>query len=358
MTASPLLPSPGLASELEVAIRLAREAGALLLTHLQRGLTVEHKTGADDPVTAADREASELILRGLAEAFPGDGLLSEEAADNPGRLTRERAWIVDPIDGTKEFTTGSPDYCVSIGLAVGGEPVLGVVYAPAADELFSGVVGAGVRKNGESVGFSQRTEYVISVSDTEFRRELHRHDLPGMAPSGSIALKLARIAAGEADVTFTMSPRSEWDIAAGHALVRAAGGDLRRRDGRAIRYNSGRPHIEQGILGGRLEAMNWLEGELEARHLPTAHLGLTPGDPAWTVLPPEDRTALAEHPSVFVRHAGGRALALLVVGPGGAVERAEGDAFHLERLTRDVTRALGTLGLQGPEQASPSGGIH
>ncbi|BDP41108.1 3'(2'),5'-bisphosphate nucleotidase CysQ [Deinococcus aetherius] len=323
----------------------------MLRAHLRRGLTVEHKTGADDPVTAADREASDLILRGLHAAFPEDGLLSEEAADSPARLGVERVWIVDPIDGTKEFTTGSPDFAVSIGLAVGGDPVLGVVYAPATDELFAGVVGVGVTKNGEPAGFSDRSEYVVSVSDTEFRRELHRASLPGMAPSGSIALKLARIAAGEADVTFTMSPRSEWDIAAGHALVRASGGEVRRRDGRPIRYNLARPHIEQGLLGGRLDALAWLEEELAARGLPTAHLGLTGEDPAWNVLPEGDRAALAGHPGVFVRHAGGRALALIVVGEGGTVERAEGDAFHLERLTRDVTRALGTLGAA----ATPTG---
>lgn len=336
--------------ERTVATRLALEAGELLRTHLKRGLTVEHKTSADDPVTAADREASELILAGLRATFPQDGLLSEEAADNAARLDAPRVWIVDPIDGTKEFTTGSPDYAVSIGLAVEGRPVLGVVYAPATDELFTGVVGVGVTKNGAPAGFSGRPEYVVSVSDTEFQRELHRHDLPGMVPSGSIALKLARIAAGEADVTFTMSPRSEWDLAAGHALVRAAGGDVRRRDGRGVHYNLGRPHIEQGIVGGRLEALDWLEGELSLRELPTAHLGLTEADPAWTVLPEGDQAALAGHPGVFVRYAGGRALALLVVGAGGGVERAEGDAFHLERLTRDVTRALGTPGCE-PAQA-------
>jgi myo-inositol-1(or 4)-monophosphatase len=331
--------------ELSVATRLAREAGELLRTHLARGLTVEHKTSQDDPVTAADREASVLILAGLRAAFPGDGLLSEEATDSAARLDSGRVWIVDPIDGTKEFTTGSPDYAVSIGLALDGEPVLGVVYAPATDELFAGVVGTGVTKNGEAAGFSDRAAYVVSVSDTEYQRELYRHDLPGLTPSGSIALKLGRIAAGEADVTFTMSPRSEWDIAAGHALVRAAGGEVRRRDGRDIGYNVARPHIEQGIIGGRRAAVAWLEGELHARNLPTAHLGLTAADPAWATLPEADQDTLRGHPGVFVRHAGGRMLALLVVGAGGEVERAEGDAFHLERLTRDVTRALGTLNL-------------
>ncbi|WP_412028950.1 3'(2'),5'-bisphosphate nucleotidase CysQ [Deinococcus yunweiensis] len=338
MTASALTP------ELTVATRLAHEAGELLRAHLRAGLTVEHKTSIDDPVTAADREASHLITAGLAAAFPDDGLLSEEEADSDRRLGRKRVWIVDPIDGTKEYAGGSDDYCVSIGLAVDGEPVLGVVYAPATDELFSGVGGHGVTYHGPLVAGTGTAPWRIAVSDTEHGRELNRHDLPGLHPSGSIALKLARIAAGHADATFTMSPRSEWDIAAGHALVRAAGGDLRRRDGQPITYNRPSPHVEQGIIGGTPEALAWLEGELRARALPTAHLGLRPDAPAWATLDAADQAALSAHPGVFVRHAGGRVLALLVVDPATrTVERAEGDAFHLERLTRDVTRAVGAL---------------
>lgn len=338
MTASALTP------ELTVATRLAHEAGELLRAHLRAGLTVENKTSIDDPVTAADREASHLITAGLAAAFPDDGLLSEEEADSDRRLGRKRVWIVDPIDGTKEYAGGSDDYCVSIGLAVDGEPVLGVVYAPATDELFSGVVGHGVTYHGPLVAGTGTAPWRIAVSDTEHGRELNRHDLPGLHPSGSIALKLARIAAGHADATFTMSPRSEWDIAAGHALVRAAGGDLRRRDGQPITYNRPSPHVEQGIIGGTPEALAWLEGELRARALPTAHLGLRPDAPAWATLDAADQAALSAHPGVFVRHAGGRVLALLVVDPATrTVERAEGDAFHLERLTRDVTRAVGAL---------------
>lgn len=331
--------------ELAVAEGLAREAGELLLRHRRAGLKVDFKTSQDDRVTAADREASRFIVDGLRRAFPADGLLSEEETDAPeSRVGLERVWIIDPIDGTNEFTEGLPDFCVSIGLAVGGEAVLGAVYAPDTEEMFSGYVDAGVQKNGRPVGFSGRQDYLISVSDTEFKRELQRYELPGMRPSGSIALKLARLAAGEADATFTISPRSEWDIAAGDALVRASGGLLRRRDGRAISYNLSRPHIEQGIIGGRPEAVAWLETELQARAIPTAHLGLTSSDPAWTTLSTADQAALAGQAGVCVRYAAGRTLALLKVDPlTRQVERSEGDAFHLARLTRDVTRALGPL---------------
>lgn len=330
--------------ELAVAEALAREAGALLLRHRRAGLKVDYKTSRDDPVTLADREASRFIADGLKRAFPADGLLSEEETDAPDRrVGLERVWIIDPIDGTQEFTEGSPDFCVSIGLCVGGEAVLGAVYAPDTDELFSGYVGAGVRKNSRPVGFADRADYVVSVSNTEFKRELHRYGLSGLAPSGSIALKLARLAAGEADVTFTISPRSEWDIAAGDALVRASGGVLRRRDGRAIRYNLHRPQIEQGIIGGRLDAVAWLEHELNAKEVPTAHLGVQPGDPAWVALSPADQAQLNGQPGVCIRYAGGRMLALLHVDPPTrTVLRSEGDAFHLARLTRDVTRSLGS----------------
>ncbi|WP_040379562.1 3'(2'),5'-bisphosphate nucleotidase CysQ family protein [Deinococcus aquatilis] len=340
---------PEFQPELDTAVRLAQEAGALLMSHLARGVTVEHKTSAEDTVTAADREASALIVAGLKAAFPGDGLLSEEETDSPEnraeRLGRARVWIIDPIDGTNDFIKGSADFSVSIGLAVGGEPMLGVVFAPASGEFFAGVVGAGVTKNGEASSSSRITPpFVVAISGTEYKRELHLHDLPGMKPSGSIALKLARIAAGEADATFTMSPRSEWDIAAGHALLRASGGDLLRRDGLPIRYNQERPHIEQGIVGGQPEALTWLTAELAARALPTAHLGLNESALAWATLSETDQTALAGHPGVSVRHAGGQTLALLVVDPvTRTVERAEGDAFHLSRLTRDVVRALGPL---------------
>ncbi|OLV17617.1 3'(2'),5'-bisphosphate nucleotidase CysQ family protein [Deinococcus marmoris] len=336
---------PELTRELEVASRLAREAGALLLHHRAVGFSVEHKTSLEDPVTAADREASALIVSGLAEAFPADGLLSEEETDSAARLSCERVWIIDPIDGTSEFIKGTADYCVSIGLAVGNDAVLGVVYAPTTDELFAGVVGQGVWKDGQKVNRAPRSDnWRIAVSDTEFGRELNRHDLPGMLPSGSIALKLARLSADEADVTFTMSPRSEWDIAAGDALLQAAGGKLRRRDGGEVRYNQPQPHLEQGLIAGLPDAVNWLEGELSRRRLPTAHLGMKASAPAWKYLKESDQDALNGHSGVNIRHAGNEVLALLVVDPETrSVERAEGDAFHLERLTRDVVRAMGPL---------------
>src|SRR5689334_15271428 len=113
--------------ELEIARRVARDAGSLILEHYAREIIAEEKLGVDnfyEPVTEADREASRLIVDGLTEAFPNDAVLSEEEKDDPlERLTRRRAWIVDPIDGTAGFVQKDGDFAVQIGLAEDGEPV-------------------------------------------------------------------------------------------------------------------------------------------------------------------------------------------------------------------------------------------
>lgn len=338
--------------ERTVAEALARQAGEVLLRYRRQGFEVELKTSQDDPVTVADREASELIVAGLRAAFPGDGVLSEELLDTAERLGRERVWIIDPIDGTKEYVDGTPDYCVSIGLSVRGQAVLGVVLAPENNELFTGVVGQGVWKNGVPTGFSHRPpqQGVIAVSDTEYTRELHRYPLPSMKPSGSIALKMARIAAGEADATFTMSPRSEWDIAAGMALIAAAGGDTTRRNGQPIMLNSERPAIERGIIAGRPDAATWLSTELRRLELPEQVHGVTPADDVWALAPADAREGAQAGLNLHLRQAvgldGAALLAWALVRPtaGQAVlERLDGQEPHRGVLLRDMIRIYGPL---------------
>lgn len=319
-------------AELDTARAVALEAGELLLAHRRAGFVVEHKSGPDDPVTIADREASALILSRLQAAFPDDGLLSEEETDNPERLAHERVWIVDPIDGTREYTEGSPDYCVSIGLAVRGQAALGVLYAPDTGELWCGGPGLGVTKNGVPVQAAERQDYIISASETEYRVELSRLGWTNLKPSGSTALKLARISSYETDATFTMAPRAEWDLCGGDALIQGMGGVVQRRDGQPIRYNSRWPQIEQGFIAGRLEAVAWLGAELQARGVGTSHLEVKPGDAAAKLLGGREFDG-----DVFVRYSGQELRAMLVV-QAGQVTHSEGDASQLERLTRDVVR--------------------
>src|ERR1041385_4221973 len=132
--------------EMKVAVNLAREAGALLLTHYHSPFLVEQKVNALEEleeVTAADREANDLIVRTLLTEFPNDGILAEESKDTERRLEKERVWLIDPMDGTKNFIQRDGDFAVQIGLALNGEVVAGVVYQPERDVLYRAARGAG-----------------------------------------------------------------------------------------------------------------------------------------------------------------------------------------------------------------------
>jgi 3'(2'), 5'-bisphosphate nucleotidase len=136
----------GYGRELEVALRLAREAGSAILGYYDVPLEIERKMDADEhsePVTQADRAANELIVNGLKAEFPEDGILAEESVDTERRLGKRRVWMVDPLDGTNGFIARDGDFAVQIGLAVDGQSVLGVVYQPLPDLLYRATKGGG-----------------------------------------------------------------------------------------------------------------------------------------------------------------------------------------------------------------------
>ena len=173
---------------------------------------------------------------------PGTGWLSEETADSPERLAAEEIWVVDPIDGTKEFIKGIPEFAISIGLALRGEIVVGVIYNPARDELFWAGRGEGARLNGDAIRVSERGGIDGAMLDAS-RAECRRGEFENYARSftvheiGRIAYKLARVAAGRADVTWSLGSKNEWDIAAGVLLVEEAGGRATDPRGGAFRFN-------------------------------------------------------------------------------------------------------------------------
>src|SRR5215210_169322 len=129
--------------ELRVGVEVARRAGEAALSFYGKPMRVEHKELFDEPVTQADRAVNELIVRALRDEFPADGMLAEESVDTDRRIGRERVWMIDPIDGTKGFIAGTGDFCVQIGLAVGGRAALGILYAPATDVLYWAARGHG-----------------------------------------------------------------------------------------------------------------------------------------------------------------------------------------------------------------------
>ncbi len=251
LMATPSTPHPhavaGLSSslfarELLVARDAALAAGQILQRYFRDGGYQIDSKGRNNPVTTADFEADSELKQILRDAFPDYGWLSEETADNDDRLTRDRVWIVDPLDGTKEFIKGIPEFVVAIALADHGVPVMGVSYNPIKDELFAGIPGAGCLLDGIPVTVSDtrtldHSTILASRSETARGEWKAYEGRVTVRPIGSVAYKLALVAAGQADATFTLTPKSEWDIASGVALIIAAGGRVTDLHGDPMRFN-------------------------------------------------------------------------------------------------------------------------
>jgi myo-inositol-1(or 4)-monophosphatase len=241
--------------ELEIALDAAREAGDILLRHY-RGTTESWEKSEDNPVTLADLESDRAIAARLRKAFPDDGLLSEESLHDPARVGKRRVWIVDPMDGTKEFTKKIPEFAVSIALVENGEPMMGVIRNPAADVTVWASKGEGTFLDGERVRVSsvERLEDAVMIaSRTEISREKfknHQGWFGEIRPVGSIAWKLACIACGKGDLNISLAPKNEWDVCAGDVLVREAGGIYTAFDGSTRLYNQEDPLIEDFMAAG------------------------------------------------------------------------------------------------------------
>jgi myo-inositol-1(or 4)-monophosphatase len=218
---------------LRVAEAVVREAGQLAADHFARRelLHIDRK-GAQDLVSNADRECEDLIVGGLSRLFPADGFLGEERGSrNPGSAA---VWVIDPIDGTHNFLTGIPFWCVSLGLVCDGELVLGIIYSPLAAELYSARSGSGAFLNGQPIKVSGETDLARAriCIGFSYRRPVADHVTTVAAllsasceylRLGSGALGLAYTAAGRFD-GYWESHINAWDAAAGLVLVREAGG--------------------------------------------------------------------------------------------------------------------------------------
>jgi myo-inositol-1(or 4)-monophosphatase len=220
------------------------QARAILDGFRRKTLDVVLKAGGD-PVTEADRAIDAVLARTLPR--PGDGWLSEETADDPARLHARRVWIVDPLDGTREFVQGLPEFCVSIALVEDGVPVAGGIVNPATGETILGAAGVGVTVNGEPAcprEVSSLEGAEVLASRTEMGRggwEAFTRTGFTVRACGSVAYKTALVAAGRTDATWTLVPKHEWDVAAGVALARASGAAVWVPDGTPLRFNQPSP---------------------------------------------------------------------------------------------------------------------
>src|SRR5687767_10501586 len=207
----------------------------------------------------ADRDCDALLFERLIGQRPDYGWLSEEIADTPERLGRQRVWIVDPIDGTSSFVAGLPEFTISIGLADRGKVVVGVIANPATGALVYATAGDGAfastvdgSDDPRPIHVTERATadgMVVAGSRSEARRGEFESNEPdwSLELSGSTALRLARVALGEADVFWSRPPKNEWDLAAGDLIVREAGGEVSDADGQRIAYNRPDPRVP-GVL--------------------------------------------------------------------------------------------------------------
>lgn len=228
-------------------IELALDAAAAALEPFTPGAIASRMKAGDDPVTAADVAVNQALLNVLPAS--GEGWLSEETRDDPERLRCSRVWVVDPVDGTREFIEGIPEWCVSVGLVVDGQPVAGGILSPAGGHRMVGSIDDGVRCNGGPATTSAHDMLegaLVLASRSEVKRgEWTRFFSTSISVRnmGSVAYKLGLVASGLADATWTLVPKHEWDVAAGAALVRSAGGAVFLPDGEEIRFNAAAPKL-------------------------------------------------------------------------------------------------------------------
>ncbi len=250
--------------EIEVATELARAAGAVLLKHYHSPFLVEQKVNAlseIEEVTAADREANELIVTRLQEVFPGDGILAEESTDSEQRLQRERVWLIDPMDGTKNFIQRDGDFAVQIGLTVSGKTVAGVVFQPTRDLLYRAAIGSGTwmeapNQEASRLVVSNRTdpgEMVLASSRSHrsprMERVVNAIGFKEETRRGSVGVKIGLIAEQQADLYLHLSPSTkQWDTCAPEIILTEAGGRLTDLFGEPLRYNAVRIDNQNGVV--------------------------------------------------------------------------------------------------------------
>jgi 3'(2'), 5'-bisphosphate nucleotidase len=248
-----------LTAELQFACKVAREAATIVNTFYVGSSEVRYKSDRE-PVTEADRSANQHIVARVRATYPDDGLLSEESKDDLSRLEKKRVWIIDPLDGTKEFIARNGEFSIMIGLAVEGRATLGVVMQPESGLLYAGMVGSGAwlfeaeERIQLGVSDTDRTNRMTMVSSRSHRQQI-TDKIRGMLRitservSGSVGLKVGLIARQLADLYIHPSPGcKEWDLCAPHALLEAAGGRMTDCWGNPLTYNKRDVRAHNGLI--------------------------------------------------------------------------------------------------------------
>src|SRR3984893_13471297 len=248
--------------------RALQEAVGVLSQFVSGKVRADRKPSDRSLITEADRSVNRVLQESLQR--DQEGWLSEESTDNLKRLKMHRVWVVDPLDGTREFVTGIPEWSVSVALVVDGGPVPGGICNPARGETFLGASGHGVTLNGAPVRVSARANLAgaaVLASRTAVgggQGQLSAASPFTVVAMGSVAYKLARVAAGLADATWTLVPKHEWDVAAGVALVLAAGGRILAGTPEEHRFNRPEPLLTR-LIAAPPQLLPEIEREIARR---------------------------------------------------------------------------------------------
>ncbi len=235
---------------------LATEAGRIARDYFTRGVKTEFKADGS-VVSEADYAVDRFLREKMLAARPGYGWLSEESEDDPGRLSARRVFVVDPIDGTRAFLEGKPQWVVSVALLEDGRPVVGCVFCPMLDEFFAAHSGQGATLNGRPITASRRAELAGSRmvgAKQMFVSPRWPEPWPAVETfwANSIAYRLCLVADGRADACLSLSPKCEWDVAAAQIILEEAGGVLSAHDGSTYAYNQPLPLQKSVVAAGPL----------------------------------------------------------------------------------------------------------
>lgn len=219
---------------------IAAQAGALAVSRWGTGFETHDKADGS-PVCAVDLEVDRFLKERLGALLPGAGWLSEETADDPARLACDRVWVVDPIDGTRDYIRGREGFAISVALVERGRVVLAVLDAPARYERWRATLGDGAWRNGARLAASTRAELTGARVPADALAKADRGVFQAVAKPNSIALRIAMVAAGEADLVATLRWGNEWDIAAAALIASEAGAAVSDALGQPLAFNQPKP---------------------------------------------------------------------------------------------------------------------
>ena len=250
------------AEEMAVAEKAATEAGALVMGLFKGKYDVQEKS-KNNTVTTADLEANRIIRETISRNFPQDGWLSEEDTDSAHRLGVSRVWVIDPIDGTKEFIEGVPQFAISIGFVVDGRVKVAVVFNPAKSRFYKAAAGQGAYLNDQPIQVTSRSaidgaKLLVSRSEPQRKFQIFAERCE-IKPVGSIAYRLAKVAGGDGDATLTFRNIHEWDICAGVLMVEEAGGKVVDGNGDSMLFNRQSPK-HRGVVAASINLAPGLQG--------------------------------------------------------------------------------------------------